>query len=65
MVPRTFLAPAAGLVFAALAGCSAKGGDYATVSGVITFNNAPVDGAKVVFHSTAEIDGKAARRSAH
>ena len=29
-----------------------------TGSGVVTHNGTPVDGAKVVFHSTVEVDGK-------
>src|SRR5262245_28252365 len=40
-----------------LSGCG-KSGVYATVSGVVTHNGDPVDGAKVVFHSTVEVDGK-------
>jgi len=50
---------AAGLL-ALAAGCSGnKNVSYATVSGVVTHNGNPVDGAKVTFHSTAEVDGKA------
>jgi hypothetical protein len=48
---------AAGLL-ALAAGCSGGNVSYATVSGVVTFNGNPVDGAKVTFHSTAEVDGK-------
>jgi len=47
------------LSLAALIGCSGKNeGAYATVSGVVTLNNNPVDGAQVVFHPTVEVDGK-------
>jgi hypothetical protein len=42
-----------------LSGCSGKSGPLATVSGVVTHNGTPVEGAKVVFHSTVEVDGKA------
>jgi len=59
MFPRVSLTlPAAFLALVALAGCS-KSGSHATVSGVVTHNGSPVEGAKVVFHSTAEVDGKA------
>jgi Carboxypeptidase regulatory-like domain len=50
-----------GVVFAALgilAGCTSKGpGDFAHVSGTITHNGNPVEGAKVTFVSTTEVDG--------
>lgn len=50
------------VLFAALAavlGCGGGGsGSYATVSGVVTQNGAPIDGAKVTFYSTVETDGK-------
>jgi len=42
-----------------LSGCG-KGGALATVSGTVTHNGNPVDGAKVTFHSTVEVDGKPA-----
>jgi len=48
---------AAGLL-ALAAGCSGKGGAYGTVSGVVTYNGTPVEGARVIFHPTAEVDGK-------
>jgi hypothetical protein len=49
-----WLAYAAGFaVLAAAVGCS-SGGSYATVSGVVTHNGTPVDGAKVTFYSTVE-----------
>jgi hypothetical protein len=44
----------------AMAGCSGgKGsGTFATVSGVVTQDGAPLDGAKVSFYSTVDVDGK-------
>jgi hypothetical protein len=48
---------AVGLV-ALTVGCSGKNVSFATVSGVVTHNGTPVDGARVIFHSTAEVDGK-------
>jgi len=40
-------------------GCSGGGGgSYATVSGVVTQNGAPLDGARIMFHSTVEAEGK-------
>jgi hypothetical protein len=41
----------------AVAGCG-KSISYATVSGVVTHNGNPVDGARVIFHPTTEVDGK-------
>jgi len=38
-------------------GCG-KSGSFATVSGTVTYNGNPVEGAKVVFHSTVEVAGK-------
>jgi hypothetical protein len=62
MFPRRSLIRAAGFVapvaLAALVGCGSKGGSFATVSGVVTHNGAPVDGAKIIFHSTVEVEGK-------
>ena len=59
MLTRRRLAQVAG--FAALAaavGCSGgNSGTYATVSGVVTHNGAPINGAKVNFHSTVEAGG--------
>jgi len=53
-----WLARAAGVfALSALAGCSGKK-DLATVSGVVTHNGTPVEGATVAFHSTVEVDGK-------
>src|SRR4051812_5223045 len=42
----------------ALIGCGKKEGSYATVSGVVTYNGNPVEGARIGFHSTVEVDGK-------
>src|SRR5262245_52890388 len=44
----------------ALVGCSNKGGGggLATVSGLVTQNGSPIDGAKVTFYSTVEVEGK-------
>jgi hypothetical protein len=59
MLARRWLAQAAGLaVLAAAVGCSGSTGSYATVSGVVTHNNVPVDGAKVTFYSTVEAGGE-------
>jgi len=47
------------LVLSTLIGCSgSKSGSLATVSGVVTHNGNPVEGAKVIFHSTVEVEGK-------
>ncbi|HJZ58232.1 MAG TPA: carboxypeptidase-like regulatory domain-containing protein [Gemmataceae bacterium] len=58
MPARSFLVRA-GLFVAlvALAGCGGKSG-LATVSGVVTHNGTPVEGATVAFHSTVEVEGK-------
>jgi hypothetical protein len=46
---------------AALAGCSGgSSGSFATVSGVVTHNATPVNGAKVTFYSTVAAGGKQA-----
>jgi hypothetical protein len=62
MLTRRRLAQVAG--FAALAaavGCSGgNSGTYATVSGEVTHNGAPINGAKVNFHSTVEASGQKA-----
>ncbi len=50
-----------GFVFlSGLVGCSKNNGAYATVSGAVTLNGTPVDGATVAFHSTVEVEGKKA-----
>jgi hypothetical protein len=46
------------VALAAVLGCSGSG-NLATVSGVVRHNGNPVEGAKVTFHSTAEVEGKA------
>jgi hypothetical protein len=43
---------------AAVAGCGSKNTALATVSGTVTHNGNPVDGAHVSLHSTVEVDGK-------
>jgi hypothetical protein len=59
MLARRYVARAGGfLALGLLIGCSGKGGSLATVSGVVTHNGAPVDGARVTFHSTTEVEGK-------
>jgi hypothetical protein len=55
---RCFAQVAAFAVLAALVGCSKNDGTYATVSGVVTHNGTPVEGAKITFHGTVEVDGK-------
>jgi hypothetical protein len=43
----------------AQAGCSGgTSGSFGTVSGVVTNNGTPVEGAKVIFHPTVEVEGK-------
>jgi hypothetical protein len=59
MFVRRWLVRTAG--FAALVtalGCSQSDANLATVSGVVTQNGGPVEGAKVSFHSTVEVEGK-------
>lgn len=52
---RAFLAGAVAAALAGLAGCSGGGsGNYARVTGVVTHNGTPVDGAKVTFVGTTE-----------
>jgi len=49
------------LFLATLVGCSGKkDAGLATVTGVVTHNGTPVEGAKVIFHSTVEVEGKKA-----
>ena len=57
---RSRLAPAFALttLLVAFAGCGSKEGNFATVSGVVSQDGTPMDGAKVTFHSTVEVDGK-------
>jgi hypothetical protein len=57
MIARRWLARAAGFAaLLALVGCSRGGGSgpFATVSGTVKYNGAPVDGAKVLFVGTTE-----------
>ncbi len=59
MLARRWFVQAGGFAaLVALVGCSGGKGGFATVSGVVTHNGAPVEGAKVTFHSTAEVEGK-------
>jgi hypothetical protein len=60
MFKRRALIQAAGFVaLVGLIGCGSKqNGNLATVSGVVTHNGTPVEGAKVIFNSTIEVDGK-------
>jgi hypothetical protein len=52
------MVPAAAFAtLAALTGCSGSG-SYATVSGVVTHNGTPIDGAKVTLYSTVEVEGQ-------
>jgi Carboxypeptidase regulatory-like domain len=61
---RTWLARTIILVsLGALAGCSKGPGDYAHVSGTVTLDGAPVEGAKVTFVSTVEVKGAKAEYS--
>lgn len=59
MFAPSWLARIAGLAaLVAAVGCSGGGGPRATVSGMVTHNGAPLNGAKVAFHSTVEEGGK-------
>jgi hypothetical protein len=58
LVWRWLTYAAALAVLAAAAGCSRDSGSYAQVSGVVTFNGSPIDGAKVTFYSTVESGGE-------
>jgi len=56
---RCWIQPVGFLFLATLVGCSGKkDAGLATVSGVVTHNGTPVEGAKVIFSSTAEVEGK-------
>jgi hypothetical protein len=46
------------ITLVALVGCKGQNGSFATVSGTVTYNGTPVEGAKVTFHSTVEVNGK-------
>jgi hypothetical protein len=53
-----WLARATGLIaLTFMIGCG-KSGNFATVSGTVTYNGNPVEGASVAFHSTVEVEGK-------
>jgi hypothetical protein len=39
-------------------GCGGGSGSYATVSGVVTKDSVPVDGARVTFYSTVQAEGQ-------
>jgi len=56
MFARRFLTGAVYLLAVTSLGCG--GGQQATVSGTITHNGNPVEGAKVEFHATTESEGK-------
>jgi hypothetical protein len=60
MFTKSWLVRAAALAaLVSVVGCSRTPvGNYATVSGTVTHNGSPVDGAKVVLHSTVEAGGK-------
>jgi hypothetical protein len=58
-VPNWLIRTAGAVALVALGGCSGgASGPVATVSGNITHNGAPLNGAKVIFHSTVEESGK-------
>jgi len=54
---RSWLSGFVLVALVALVGCSNKSGSFAMVSGVVTHNSVPVEGAKVTFHSTVEGGG--------
>src|SRR4051794_28538238 len=59
MFALSWLVRGAGLVaLVAVVGCSRGDSNLATVSGTVTHNGAPVEGAKVTFYSTVESGGK-------
>jgi len=59
LAPRSLTRIGTFLALAVLVGCSGGGGskDLAQVSGKVTMDSAPLDGAKVTFHSTVEVGG--------
>lgn len=58
---RRLIAGSIGVItLAALAGCSGGSGNLATVSGTVTHNGAPVNGAQVTLHSTVAAAGQQA-----
>jgi len=59
MSSRSLLALCSGLIaLLGLTGCSGKTPPMATVSGVVTLNGVPVEGARVIFNPTTEVGGK-------
>lgn len=65
MLVRKWFVPLIGfMVPGIVTGCSGGKGSYATVSGVVTQNGTPFEGAKVTFISTVESEGKRATYSA-
>jgi len=57
--PSRMVRIAGAVALIAAVGCSGSGNsNLATVSGTITHNGAPLNGAKVTFHSTVEEGGK-------
>jgi hypothetical protein len=58
MFARWMVRGGAFVALTALVGCSGSGGPTATISGQVTHNGSPVDGARVTLHSTVEIEGK-------
>jgi len=57
--PISLVRVAGAVALLATVGCSGGGGGpRATVSGTVTHNGAPLNGAKVAFHSTVEEGGK-------
>ncbi|MBO0699521.1 MAG: carboxypeptidase regulatory-like domain-containing protein [Zavarzinella sp.] len=65
MNARSWVGPVIALMsLATLAGCSGKGpGDYAHVSGTVTLDGSPIEGAKLTFVSTTEVKGQKAEYS--
>ncbi len=58
MFARCFVRCAVLLVLAGALGCSKGSGTFATVSGVVTHNGNPVEGAKVTLYSTVQGEGE-------
>jgi hypothetical protein len=58
LVRNWFVALLGVTVLSVVTGCSGNSGSLATVSGVVTQNGVPLDGAKVTFISTVESGGK-------
>jgi hypothetical protein len=58
MFAKWIVRAAGSIALAAVVGCSGGSGNLATVSGQVTHNGAPLDGAKVSLYSTVEVEGK-------